>query len=48
VQKLVGADHAAITVSLPGSTVALAANVEGYVYNVAHHNTFNYMDIGLK
>ena len=26
----------------------LAANVEGYVYNAAHHNTFNYMDIGLK
>lgn len=48
VQKLVGADHVAITVSLPGSTVALAANVEGYVYNAAHHNTFNYMDIGLK
>jgi peptide/nickel transport system substrate-binding protein len=48
VQKLVGADNVVITVSLPGSTVALAANVEGYVYNAAHHNTFNYMDIGLK
>ncbi len=48
VQRLVGADHVVITVSLPGSTVALAANVEGYVYNAAHHNTFNYMDIGLK
>ena len=41
-------DHALITVSLPGSPVALAANVEGYVYNAAHHNTFNYMDIGMK
>ncbi len=48
VQKLVGADNVVITVSLPGSTVALAGNVEGYVYNAAHHNTFNYMDIGLK
>lgn len=48
VQRLVGADHVVITVSLPGSTVALASNVEGYVYNVAHHNTFNYMDIGLN
>lgn len=48
VQKLVGADNVVITVSLPGATVALAANVEGYVYNAAHHNTFNYMDIGLK
>lgn len=48
VQKLAGADAPLITVSLPGSPVALAANVEGYVYNAAHHNTFNYMDIGLK
>lgn len=48
VQKLVGADNVVITVSLPGSTVALAGNVEGYVYNAAHHNTFNYMDIGLN
>ncbi|WP_238364793.1 ABC transporter substrate-binding protein [Mesobacterium pallidum] len=48
VQELVGADHVAITVSLPGSVVALSDSVEGYVYNVAHHQTFNYMDIGLK
>lgn len=48
VQELAGADHVVITVSLPGSTVALAGNVEGYVYNAAHHNTFNYMDIGLQ
>jgi peptide/nickel transport system substrate-binding protein len=47
-QKLVGADNVVITVSLPGSTVALSSAVEGYVYNAAHHNTFNYMDIGLK
>lgn len=48
VQELVGVDHVAITVSLPGSVVVLSDQVEGYVYNVAHHQTFNYMDIGLK
>ena len=45
--KLIGADHPVITVSLPGAVVALSDKVEGYVYNVAHHQTFNYMDIGL-
>lgn len=47
-QRLIGADHPVITVSLPASVVALSDQVEGYVYNVAHHQTFNYMDIGLK
>jgi len=47
-QKLLGVDHVAITASLPGSVVALSDKVEGYVYNPAHHQTFNYMDIGLK
>lgn len=48
VQQKVGEDHVVITVSYPGSVVALSADVEGYVYNVAHHNTFNYMDIGIS
>lgn len=47
-QRLIGADRPVITVSLPASVVALSDQVEGYVYNVAHHQTFNYMDIGLK
>jgi peptide/nickel transport system substrate-binding protein len=48
VQKLVGADTPVITVSLPGAVVAMSDKVKGYVYNVAHHQTFNYMDIGLE
>ena len=48
VQQLVGSDNVVITVSNPGSVVALSNKVEGYKYNVAHHQTFNYMDIGLK
>ncbi|RUT32476.1 ABC transporter substrate-binding protein [Arsenicitalea aurantiaca] len=47
VQRLVGEDHVVITVSNPGSVVAMAENVSGYVYNAAHHQTFNYMDISL-
>lgn len=47
-QRLIGADHVVITVSLPASVVALSDRVEGYVYNPAHHQTFNYMDIGLR
>lgn len=47
-QRIIGADVPGITVSLPGSVVVLSDAVEGYVYNVAHHQTFNYMDIGLK
>lgn len=47
-QKLIGADYPVITASLPGSVVAMSNKVEGYTYNVAHHQTFNYMDIGLK
>lgn len=47
-QKLIGADYPVITVSNPGSVVALSDKVVGYKYNVAHHQTFNYMDIGLK
>jgi len=47
-QKLIGADYPVITVSLPGSVVAMSDRVEGYTYNVAHHQTFNYMEIGLK
>jgi peptide/nickel transport system substrate-binding protein len=48
VQQLVGSENVVITVSNPGSVVALSNKVEGYKYNVAHHQTFNYMDIGLK
>lgn len=47
-QQLIGKDFPVITVSNPGSVVALSDKVEGYKYNVAHHQTFNYMDIGLK
>ena len=47
-QKLIGEDYVVITVSNPGSVVALSDKVEGYKYNVAHHQTFNYMDIGVK
>ena len=46
-QTLIGQDHPALTVSLPGSVVAMSDAVKGYVYNVGHHQTFNYMDIGL-
>lgn len=48
VQQLVAADHPTITTSLPSSVVALSQSVQGYVYNAAHHQTFNYMDIGLN
>ena len=47
-QKLIGADYPVITVSNPASVVALSDKVVGYKYNVAHHQTYNYMDIGLK
>ncbi len=47
-QQLIGKDFPVITVSYPGSVVALSDKVEGYKYNAAHHQTFNYMDIGLK
>ena len=47
-QELIGADYPVITVSLPGSVVAMSDKVSGYKYNVAHHQTFNYMDIGLE
>jgi peptide/nickel transport system substrate-binding protein len=47
-QRLIGADYPVITVSLSASAVVLADAVEGYFYNVAHHQTFNYMDIGLR
>lgn len=47
-QKLIGEDYPVITVSNPGSVVAMSNAVDGYQYNVAHHQTFNYMDIGLK
>ena len=47
-QELIGADHVVITVSNPGFVLAMSDKVEGYVYNVAHHQTFNLMDIGLK
>lgn len=45
--ELIGADYPVITVSLPGSVVAMSDKVQGYTYNVAHHQTFNYWDIGL-
>ena len=41
-------EHVHLVVTNGGSVVALSDKVEGYVYNVAHHQTFNYMDIGLK
>ena len=47
-QRLIGADFPVITVSLPGAVVAMSDAVEGYVYNVAHHQTFNYMDISVE
>ena len=47
-QTLIGADYPVVTVSLPGSVVALSDKVSGYVYNAAHHQTFNYMEIGLE
>ena len=47
-QELIGADYVVITVSNPGFVVAMSDKVEGYRYNVAHHQTFNIMDIGLK
>jgi ABC-type transport system substrate-binding protein len=47
-QTLIGADYPVVTVSLPGSVVAMSDRVLGYVYNAAHHQTFNYMEIGLK
>ena len=47
-QMLIGKDHPVITVSYPGSVVAMSDKVVGYRYNVAHHQTYNYMDIGLK
>ena len=47
-QKLICADYPVITVSYPGSVVAMSDKVTGYKYNVAHHQTFNFMDIGLK
>ena len=46
-QKLIGADYVVITVSNPGFVLAMSDKVEGYVYNVAHHQTFNIMDMGL-
>ena len=46
-QQLIGADYPVITVSLPGSVVAMSSAVKGYTYNVAHHQTFNYMDISV-
>lgn len=48
VQKRIGEDNVVITVSLPGSVVAMSERVQGYVYNVAHHQTFNYWNISLK
>ena len=47
-QELIGADYVVITVSNPGFVLAMSDRVEGYMYNVAHHQTFNLMDIGLK
>ena len=45
--ELIGAENPVITVSLPGSVVAMSDAVKGYTYNVAHHQTFNYMDISV-
>ena len=46
-QQMIGADYPVITVSLPGSVVAMSSSVKGYRYSVAHHQTFNYMDISV-
>lgn len=46
-QKIIGGDYPVITVSLPGSVVAMSNLVKGYKYSVAHHQTFNYMDISI-
>jgi len=48
IQKIMGPEHVHLVVTNGGSVVALSDKVEGYVYNVAHHQTFNYTDIGLK
>ena len=47
-QQLIGQDAPSITISYPGYVVAMSDKVIGYKYNVAHHQTVNYMDIGLK
>ncbi len=47
-QEMIGADYVVITVSNPGFVLAMSDRVEGYKYNVAHHQTFNIMDIGLN
>ena len=47
-QEMIGADHVVITVSNPGFVLAMSDKVTGYVYNVAHHQTFNIMDMGLS
>ena len=38
---MIGAEYPVITVSLPGSVVAMSSAVKGYRYSVAHHQTFN-------
>ncbi|WP_226782833.1 ABC transporter substrate-binding protein [Oceaniglobus trochenteri] len=48
VQELIGQDHVVITVSLPGSVVAMSDKVKGYIYNAAHHQTFNYWNISVN
>ena len=48
VQEIVGNDNIHVLVAQPASVVTLSDKVVGYKYNVAHHQTFNFMDIGLK
>ena len=48
VQEIVGNDYIHVLVAQPASVVTLSDKVVGYKYNVAHHQTFNIMDIGLK
>ena len=48
VQEIVGNDYIHVLVAQPASVVTLSDKVVGYKYNVAHHQTFNFMDIGLK
>jgi len=48
VQEITGNDYLHVLVAQPASVVTLSDKVVGYKYNVAHHQTFNFMDIGLK
>jgi peptide/nickel transport system substrate-binding protein len=48
VQEITMNDYVHVLVAQPASVVTMSDKVVGYKYNVAHHQTFNVMDIGLK